>query len=75
MPRCPKCFRNKDSLVRISDRYNLRVCKGCNYQLQEAIGFLEHYGYNIAKVESEDSNEKLLEDRGVSQGGKKQPDK
>ncbi len=42
--RCDYCFRPKPVAPLMPDNATPVVCKGCRYELDKAIGFLEHSG-------------------------------
>ena len=42
--RCDYCFREKPTASLMMSRAQPVVCKGCRYELDKAIGFLEHSG-------------------------------
>ncbi|MBA7712347.1 hypothetical protein ES703_121321 [subsurface metagenome] len=45
--RCDLCFKEKGQLQAIHPKCEARVCKGCWYDCDRIIGFLEHYGIGI----------------------------
>ena len=48
MDRCDLCFREKPGIAPLfPKRSSPQVCKGCRYELDRAIGFLEHSGVRI----------------------------
>jgi len=47
MARCDFCFQAKSLLEPPVPRLTVRVCKACNYKIQQVIGFLEHSGAGI----------------------------
>lgn len=52
MPRCNLCFKEKSPLQKVLPKCDALVCKGCFYELDRIIGFLEHYGVNIASYQA-----------------------
>lgn len=47
MPRCDLCFKDKGQLQQPIPKLPARVCKGCFYEIDRVIGFLEHYGFAV----------------------------
>jgi len=47
MPRCNLCFKEKTSLQPPIRKFPAEVCKGCFYEIDRVIGFLEHYGFMV----------------------------
>lgn len=47
MARCDFCFQDKMGLEPPVPRLKVRVCKACNYKVQQVIGFLIHSGAGI----------------------------
>ena len=48
MDRCDFCFREKPGIAPLFPKRKApQVCKGCRYELDRAIGFLEHSGVAI----------------------------
>jgi len=68
--RCLKCFKDKDSHVDLRDatgcqdaNREVNICKGCFYELDTLIGFLDYHGLEIkAKAPTRSSYEPLDED-------------
>lgn len=44
MSRCDLCFKEKGQLQPPTPKSPAKVCKGCFYEIDRIIGFLEHYG-------------------------------
>jgi len=44
MPRCDLCFKEKAGLQPPLPKCEAKVCKGCFYDVDRIVGFLEHYG-------------------------------
>jgi len=47
MARCDLCFKEKGQLQPVAPKCDARVCKGCWYDVDRIVGFLEHYGIGI----------------------------
>jgi hypothetical protein len=47
MPRCDLCFKDKTQLQPPIPKCSAKVCKGCFYEIDRVIGFLEHYGFTF----------------------------
>ncbi len=47
MARCDFCFQAKALLEQPVPKIKARVCKACNYKIQQVVGFLEHSGVGI----------------------------
>jgi len=47
MPRCDMCFKEKASLQPPIPKFPAKVCKGCFYEIDRVVGFLEHYGVGL----------------------------
>lgn len=47
MSRCDLCFKEKGQLQPVMPKSPAKVCKGCFYEIDRIIGFLEHYGANL----------------------------
>jgi len=45
--RCDYCFREKPTAPLFQHTLLPKVCKGCRYELDKCIGFLEHSGVGI----------------------------
>lgn len=47
MARCDFCFQDKSFLETPVPRIRVKVCKACNYKIQQVIGFLAHSGAGV----------------------------
>jgi len=47
MPRCDMCFKEKSSLQPPMPKFPGKVCKGCFYEIDRVVGFMEHYGVGL----------------------------
>ncbi|MBA7714513.1 hypothetical protein ES703_123538 [subsurface metagenome] len=47
MLRCDMCFKEKASLQPPMPKFPGKVCKGCFYEIDRVVGFLEHYGVGL----------------------------
>jgi len=47
MPRCDMCFKEKASLQPPMPKFPGKVCKGCFYEIDRVVGFLDHYGFTV----------------------------
>lgn len=47
MARCDMCFKEKTPVQRPVKGLPSEVCKGCFYEIDRVIGFLEHYGFTV----------------------------
>ena len=47
MARCDMCFKEKSPLQPPVRGIPTSVCKGCFYEIDRVIGFLQHYGFSI----------------------------
>ncbi len=50
MARCDMCFKEKIGLVPPIPRLDAKVCKGCFYEIDRVVGFLEHYGFVLQGI-------------------------
>ncbi|MBA7552322.1 hypothetical protein ES705_44880 [subsurface metagenome] len=50
MARCDMCFKEKISLVPPISKLDAKVCKGCFYEIDRVVGFLEHYGFVLQGI-------------------------
>jgi len=53
MPRCDLCFKEKSPLQPVLPKCEARVCKGCYYDIDRIIGFLEHYKVKVMSYQPE----------------------
>lgn len=47
MARCDLCFKEKIQLQPPIQKFPAKVCKGCFYDIDKIVGFLEHYGFEV----------------------------
>lgn len=45
MARCDMCFKEKPGLQPPMPKFPSKVCKGCFYEIDRVVGFLQHYGF------------------------------
>jgi len=45
--RCNLCFKEKTGLQPPLPKFPAVVCKGCFYEIDRVVGFLEHYGCKV----------------------------
>lgn len=50
--RCDLCFKDKIGLQPVLPKCPAKVCKGCFYEIDRVIGFLEHYGVTASHQSS-----------------------
>ena len=48
MARCDMCFKEKTPLQAPIRGIPTVVCKGCFYEIDRVVGFLQHYGFTVS---------------------------
>lgn len=46
--RCDMCFKEKSPLQAPIRGIPTLVCKGCFYEIDRVVGFLQHYGFTVS---------------------------
>lgn len=64
MARCGMCFKDKD-LTRVSPKTGNIVCKGCWYEIDRVVGYMESIDYSFQYKLSEVQDPHLTDPNGA----------